>query len=111
MTNSLFYIIIVCALGLPSAAVGFFVSRLEKKLDKRAKDQEEKEDIRATHEKMILDLIMASLALAEVTAEAVQRIPDANCNGEMAEALKISKDIQNKYKDYERTQIARNVAI
>ena len=42
--------------------------------------------------------IMASNTLSEATARAVQRIPDAHCNGDMETALeeeeKVKKEIQ-----------------
>ena len=42
--------------------------------------------------------IMASNSLSEATARAVQRIPDAHCNGDMEAALeeeeKVKKEIQ-----------------
>ena len=36
----------------------------------------------------------ATYALVEATAKAVQRIPDANCNGDMTEALKQARQYQ-----------------
>ena len=36
----------------------------------------------------------ATYTVAEATAKAVQRIPDAKCNGDMTEALKKAKEFQ-----------------
>lgn len=38
--------------------------------------------------------------LAEATAKAVQRIPDAHCNGDMTSALKQSAKYQQEEKDF-----------
>ena len=38
--------------------------------------------------------------LGEATARAVQRIPDANCNGDMHQALDYVANVQRKQKDF-----------
>lgn len=38
--------------------------------------------------------------LAEATAKAVQRIPDAHCNGDMTSALEQSAKYQQEEKDF-----------
>ena len=42
----------------------------------------------------------AAIALAEATARAVQRIPDAHCNGDMHEALEYAQKIKHEQKDF-----------
>lgn len=42
----------------------------------------------------------AAIALGEATAKAVQRIPDANCNGDMHDALNYAANIKHKQKDF-----------
>ena len=42
----------------------------------------------------------AAIALGEATARAVQRIPDAHCNGDMHDALDYAADIKHKQKDF-----------
>lgn len=66
---------------------------------KRQKDEEyRKEKARRDFEIHIIKGIMASVSLGEATARAVQRIPDAHCNGDMTSALeeeaKVKNDIQ-----------------
>lgn len=98
---------VLLAIGLPSGVVGFMIRNLEKKLDKQEKAREERDDLRISLEKKLIDVSMDSLDLAKVTAEAVQRIPDANCNGEMAQALeKANKTLEN-YREIEREQVAK----
>jgi hypothetical protein len=56
------------------------------------------------------EMTMASMTLAEVTAKAVQRIPDAKCNGDMHSALDYATSVKNKYKDFERIQTIKSVS-
>ena len=54
-------------------------------------------------EQLILKLIesnWAAIALAEATAKAVQRIPDAHCNGDMHEALEYAGKIKHSQKEF-----------
>ena len=102
--------VVLLAIGVPSGIVGFMIRRLEKNLAKQEKVREEKEEARQKHEVMMIEMSMASLSLAEVTAEAVQRIPDANCNGEMKEALDYCKETKRKYRNFEREQVVKAVS-
>lgn len=102
-------ITIILAAGIPSAIFGLLIRRLEKKWDKAEAVRAEKEENRIKHETMMIDMIMASLSLAEATAEAVQRIPDANCNGDMTEALNFAKNTKQKYREFEREQVVKTV--
>ena len=100
---------VVLAAGIPSAIVGILVTRLNKKLDKRDKEKEEKEKAHLENELKLIGVTMATLALAEATAEAVQRIPDANCNGDMHDALKFAKETKQKYREFEREQAIKAI--
>ena len=54
-------------------------------------------------EKLLLCLIegtWAAVALAEATARAVQRIPDAHCNGDMHAALDYAAGVKHKQKEF-----------
>lgn len=82
------------AMGIPSAITGLAVWWLKKQMDKRDARNEEKEK---NTEQMILLIAQNSRAtytVAEATAKAVQRIPDAHCNGDMTEALARAKKFQ-----------------
>lgn len=54
-------------------------------------------------EQLMLKLIegnWAAMALGEATAKAVQRIPDAHCNGDMHEALEYAGSIKHSQKEF-----------
>ena len=89
---------IILAAGIPSAITGFLVWYLKRKIDEQDRIIEEREQ---SIEKMMVLLIGSSRAtnvLAEATAKAVQRIPDAHCNGDMTAALATAEEYQRKEK-------------
>lgn len=84
--------------GVIGAFVKFFFDRLNKKIDKheesRAQRELERERVREEKEKAnteftyeMLRGINAATDISVATARAVQRIPDAKCNGDMTAAL------------------------
>ena len=95
---------ILIAAGIPSAifsaVTGFCIWRLQKKLEKRDKERDEKEEARRQNESMIIEGVNAAIALGEATARAVQRIPDAKCNGDMHEALAYASSVKHKHKEF-----------
>lgn len=91
---------LLAALSIPSAFTGFLFARLEKKLDKREKEMREKEEAREQSEYMMVKSIGAAIALGEATARAVQRIPDAKCNGDMHAALEYATAVKYEQKDF-----------
>ena len=91
-------------LGILTGFVALLFRRFEKKLDKREQEKARKEDAKVQHDKLMLGMTFASLSLAEATAEAVQRIPDAHCNGDMHEALTTAKKAKNDYRDFQAEQ-------
>jgi len=94
MTLEAFIVAFVIAMGIPSAITGIAVWWLKKQMDKRDAKNEEKE---RNTERMILLIAQNSRAtytVAEATAKAVQRIPEAHCNGDMTAALKQAKEFQ-----------------
>lgn len=101
----------ILALGIPSAITGFLVWNFERKIAKREakreKEQEERHKKEAEREKAREELqiltiqgVSAAIALGEATAKAVQRIPDAHCNGDMHDALNYAINIKRKQKDF-----------
>lgn len=103
--------LVVAALGIPAATTGFFVRRLEKSLDKRDKEREaeeaqrekqrvEQEANREQMELLMVQLSTAAIALGEATARAVQRIPDAHCNGDMHKALEYATNVKHDQKAF-----------
>lgn len=99
--------VILVAVGVPSGIVGFLIRKLEKKMDATEKAREEKEEERVQLQKTMIDLAVDSLELAKVTAEAVQRIPDANCNGEMHAALQQADSRLRGFRENERKMAAK----
>lgn len=97
----------IVAAGIPSAVTGFLFWLLKRHIDKKEAKREEQERKREEKEKnterlmlLIMQETRATNVLATATAMAVQRIPDAHCNGDMTEALKKASDIQNIEKDF-----------
>ena len=97
--------------AVPSAIVGFVVWLMQRSINKRDKlraeaeaekerKAEEKEKHREELDLMILRSVNASIALGEATARAVQRIPDAHCNGDMHAALDYAAKIKHEQKDF-----------
>ena len=95
-----FMIAICMAAGIPSALTGLFFWLLKRHIDKKQKEQEEKEAARRKNEMIVIEGVNAAIALGEATARAVQRIPDANCNGDMHAALEYAAKIKHKHKDF-----------
>lgn len=88
------------AMGIPSAITGFCFRRLERRMAEREKERKKKEAIREKQELLIVKSIGAAISLGEATAEAVARIPDAHCNGDMHAALEYARKIKNEQKDF-----------
>ena len=97
--------------GVPAAITGLLIRRLEKSIDrrdqqreedqaKRDKKAEERERNREKLDMMLLQSTSAAIALGEATAKAVQRIPDAHCNGDMHAALDYAARVKHEQKDF-----------
>lgn len=92
--------------GVLSGLFGFFIWNWQRKITRRddardkaeadrAKAQEEKEKAREELDVLIIRSLAAQSALSEATARAVQRIPDAHCNGDMTAALEYAKEVKH----------------
>ena len=64
------------------------------------KEAEKRDEARRKNEVIIIESVNAAIALGEATARAVQRIPDANCNGDMHAALEYATSIKHKHKNF-----------
>ena len=102
---------IIIAASIPSALTGFCFWLIEQRLQKRAKKQEDeekqrreteekREKLREQQELFLVQGIGAAIALGEATAKAVQRIPDAHCNGDMHAALEYAAKVKHEQKDF-----------
>jgi len=84
------------AFGIPA----FMTRRMEKRMDERERKAELRETNRAEMNRLQVKATMAAIALGEATARAVQRIPDAHCNGDMSAALNYVKTVKHEEKDF-----------
>lgn len=102
---------ILLAAGIPTALTGLLVWWLKRHIDKKDKEAEERaekerklaEEREKNTEKLMLMIMQTSRAtnvLAEATAKAVQRIPDAHCNGDMTAALERAAQIQKEEQQF-----------
>lgn len=88
------------AMGVPSAITGVLVWWLKRSIDSKEEKREEREKNTETLMLLIMQTSRATNVLAEATAKAVQRIPDAHCNGDMTEALKKAAQIQKEEQQF-----------
>lgn len=111
---------LVLILGIPSAFTGFCFWLLERKIqqredtDKREREHRQAEidrrdRARKEYERYQISMISGSMALSIATAEAVQRIPDTHCNGEMHAALEYAKKIKGEQKDFLTKMAIENI--
>ena len=90
----------IAAMGIPSAITGLFVWWLKRHIDKKEQTREEREQNTEKLMLLIMQETRSTNVLATATAKAVQRIPDAHCNGDMTEALRRAAEIQNEEKEF-----------
>lgn len=101
-------ILIAC---VPSAVTGFCFWLIEQKIQKetskreaeekaRREAEERREKLREKQEVFLVQGVNAAIALGEATAKAVQRIPDAHCNGDMHAALEYAAKVKHEQKDF-----------
>lgn len=95
---------ILLTLGIPTALVsavfGIFTWIIKRSLEKRDVASDERiKNIEALMHIIIQDG-RANNVLAVATAKAVQRIPDAHCNGDMTAALAEASKIQKEQKQF-----------
>ena len=110
-TVTLFAFIVAMVGALPAATVGFCFWALQQKLlkaekareakekERRAKEKE-REKLREQQEILLVQGVNAALALGEATAKAVQRIPEAHCNGDMHAALAYADKVKHEQRDF-----------
>ena len=102
---------IIIAASIPSALTGFCFWLIEQRVQKRAKKhedeekerreaEEKRERLREQQELLLVQGVGAAIALGEATAKAVQRIPDAHCNGDMHAALDYAAKVKHEQKDF-----------
>lgn len=90
----------IAAMGIPSAVMGFVMWKLERRISKRETEMEEREKAQEELFLLIVQSSGAAIALGEATARAVQRIPDAHCNGDMHAALEYARKVKHEHKEF-----------
>lgn len=91
---------VIVAMGVPSAFTGFCFWMLERRIASKQREQDRKDEARRQNEIIVIEGVNAAIALGEATARAVERIPDAHCNGDMHRALEYAEKIKHKHKDF-----------
>ena len=101
----------IALMSIPSAVTGFCFWLLQRRITKQQtkkdaaeeaqrKMEEERERLREKQELLLIQGVRAAIALGEATAKAVQRIPDAHCNGDMHRALEYAEKVKHEQKDF-----------
>lgn len=65
--------------------------------------------LREKNELCIINSVNAAIALGEATARAVQRIPDAHCNGDMHAALDYAQKVKHEQKNFLNEQALKHI--
>ena len=91
---------IAALMGIPTAMTGFFFWLVQRKITKQGMRAEEREKNREKLEIVLLQSTSAAIALSEATAKAVQRIPDAHCNGDMHAALDYAAKVKHEQREF-----------
>lgn len=92
--------IIPAAAGVVVAIIEAVAAR-DRRNAKKEREAEAKQ--RKDQEELVVLLIQgnwAAIALGEATARAVQRIPDAHCNGDMHAAIDYAAKVKHEQKDF-----------
>lgn len=85
---------------LPSAITGLCFWLIENKIQKENSKREEREKLREKQELFLVQGVNAAIALGEATARAMQRIPDAKCNGDMHAALDYATKVKREQREF-----------
>ena len=85
---------------MPSLVVGLIEWTYKRRVEKKDQAAAEREKNREQLEALNVQATWAAIALAEATARAVQRIPDAKCNGDMHAALDYAEKVKHSQKDF-----------
>ncbi|MFA7636403.1 MAG: serine/threonine protein kinase [Monoglobales bacterium] len=100
ITNAVFLI------GLPSSVTAFCFWLLQRNINKREKQREEREKIREENDFLLSKEVGAAIALGEATARAIR---DGKHNGEMSAALEYAKKVKHERKDFMERQSIRSL--
>lgn len=91
---------ILAFMGIPTAIVGLVFWYLKRRIVASEKKQQEKTLNTEALILMMMQSTRANTVGITAIAKAVQRIPDAHCNGDMESALKQMEEIQKKEQQF-----------
>lgn len=81
------FLTVLSAAGIPSLITGLMCWEMKRRIEKTEKKREQHQQQMEALQAIILESVNGSIQLGEATARAVQRIPNACCNGDMTKAL------------------------
>ena len=91
---------LIAVFGIPSAITGFGIWWAKRRIEKNeAKTKEHEENLEALV-LMMMQTSRANTVGITAIAKAIQRIPDAHCNGDMTAALEEMEAIQKKEQQF-----------
>ena len=90
----------ILAFGIPTAITGLAVWWLKRRIEASDKKHQEQEKNLENLVLMMMQSTRANTVGITAIAHAVQRIPDAHCNGDMTAALAEMDKIQGKEKQF-----------
>lgn len=100
---------ILLAMGIPTTITGMLAWWIQRQIESREARLEEQQKNTEKLMLMIMQTGRATNVLAEATARAVQRIPDAHCNGDMKSALERAASIQKEEQEFLINQGVKHV--
>lgn len=86
--------------GIPSAITGIGIWWIKRRIEKNEKKAKEHEENIETLILMMMQTTRANTVGITAIARAIQRIPDAQCNGDMTAALEEMESIQKKEQQF-----------
>ena len=95
--------------SLPTIATGLVLWFSQRKIVKKSEEIAMREKQREAYECMVLKSVNAALSLGKATAKAVQRIPDAHCNGDMQAALDYANDVKHEQENFMAAKAVENI--
>ena len=91
---------LIAVFGIPAAITGFGIWWIKRRIEKNeAKSKEHEANLEALV-LMMMSSTRANTVGITAIAKAVQRIPDAHCNGDMTAALEQMENIQKKEQQF-----------
>lgn len=99
----------ILLMGIPTAITGFLFWILKREINKTETRREEREKNMEQLIFLIMETSRSTNVLAEATARAVQRIPEAHCNGDMTAALEQSAKFQKEEQEFIIQQGVKNI--